>query len=321
MYQANNLPNRLAGQRQMFAEHGIDLATSTLSNWIRQLSDLLEPVAATIEDEVLGHDFVQFDETRIRVRDPTRKNKKKIRAGHLWVFCRASGSVRCLSSPTKSGETPKRFLKDYQGYVQADAASTFDAIYEDGQRLEVGCWAHSRRRFEGPAKEGIESAQYALLAIARLYNIDKEAKELGQDELLKARREQSTPILEGLFDWFGQLRKILSKSDACYEGVSYALNHEEALRRFVEYAPLNLDKTRSERNMKRIGIGRRNWLFTGSAAGAKRTAVLYSLVLSCQELGLPIWEYLNFVLKTLPSTRKNKVKDLRPRQWSLKQSN
>ena len=110
------------------------------------------------------------------------------------------------------------------------------------------------------------------------------------------------------------------ESDAYYEGVRYALNQEMALKEFLNDPRLNLDNSKVERGMKRIAIGRKNWLFAGSPAGAERAAVIYSIVLSCQELGLNLWEYLSYVMRVLPSTPLSQVAILTPSKWAENQT-
>ncbi|MDF1667391.1 MAG: IS66 family transposase [Planctomycetota bacterium] len=306
-------------QRKMLLEHGLDFSTGTLSNWVRQSSSLLKVLARAIENEALGNYVVQFDETKIRVRDPT--HEKKIRNGHLWLFCGALGSVVCKASVTKSGDLPKTILASYSGFIQADAATPFDVVYRNQERVEVGCWAHCRRYFENAAKKGDQACQWAIMAIAKIYKLDRDARRSGGIEELRITRETiSKPIVNELFNWLRKLNKTMIESDAYYEGVRYALNQEMALKEFLNDPRLNLDNSRVERGMKRIAIGRKNWLFAGSPAGAERAAVIYSIVLSCQELELNLWDYLSYVMKVLPSTPGSQVATLTPIKWAENQS-
>jgi|LWDU01.1.fsa_nt_gi transposase len=306
-------------QRQMLSEHGINLTTATLSNWVRQCADLLEPLVAEIEREVLMDEIVQFDETRIRVRDPT--HNKNIRNGHLWLFCGRPGAVLCKASSTKSGELPKEVFAKYRGFVQADAAQPFDGVFASPDRVEVGCWAHARRYFEDAAKKGDQICQWTIMAIAKIFKTDKDVKKTGTlEDLIEARHKVSKPIVDRLFKWFNELKVTMIESDAYFDGVRYATNQEQALKEFLTNPRLELSNSRVERNMKRIAIGRRNWLFAGSPAGAERAATIYTIILSCQELGLNLWEYMDHVLKILPSTPKKQVWMLTPLEWKRHQS-
>jgi transposase len=126
--------------------------------------------------------------------------------------------------------------------------------------------------------------------------------------------------VDQIFEWFNQLKVTMIESDAYYEGVQYATNQEQALKEFLNDPRLELSNSRVERNMKKNVIGRRNWLFAGSPAGAERAATIYTIILSCQELDLNLWEYLDHVLRVLPSTPVSQVCTLTPLEWKRRQS-
>jgi hypothetical protein len=252
------------------------------------------------------------------VRDPTVKGRTL--PGRIWVYAGQPGELHFRYTPTKETKHPAKFLADYEGYLQADAYSGFDRLYADGSIVEVGCWAHARRKFFDAKETAPTHAIWALHAIGRLFEIDREGREanLEAEELLALRQEKSAPIVESFFEWIAELRdKVLPRSPI-YAAIRYALNQREALCRFLEDGRLRLDNNRAERALRQVAVGRKNWMFAGSAMGAHRAAVLYTLVSSCRELEISPVEYLTDVIEKVsgffPDSRRG---ELTPRGWWL----
>lgn len=312
----DHLPlNRLEG---VFERHGVRIAKSTLSDWIRDVALVLEPIAEEIANQVLACDVVQTDETGIRVRDPTFK--RSTRPGRIWVYGGLPGQAYFAYTPTKEGKHPARFLRDYSGYLQADAYSGFDRLYADGSIVEVACWAHTRRKFfEAKDTAPVESA-WAMHAISRLFEVEREATEheLDVDERGALREEKSRPIAESFFEWLESLRDTMLPRSPLAKAVGYALNQREALLRFLEDGRLKLDNNRAERSLRQVAVGRKNWLFAGNAKGARRAAVLYTLVVSCKELGLSPFDYLRDVIVKAgdPDFPASRIAELTPIGWA-----
>lgn len=291
----DHLPlNRLEG---VLARHGVRIPKSTLCDWIRDVAFVLRPVVDQVRLEVLSNDVVQTDETGIRVRDPTLHRATK--AGRIWVYAGLPGQVHFCYTPTKEGKHTREYLAGYRGYLQADAYSGFDRLYQDGSIVEVACWAHARRKFfEAKDTAPIQSA-WALAAIQRLFKVDREATEAGLDPSARKalREEKSKAIVDGLFEWLRSLSEdVAMPKSPLGKAVGYALNQEGALRRFLEDGRLKLDNNRAERSLRKVAVGRKNWLFAGSAKGAERGAALYTLVVSCRELGINPADYLADVI-------------------------
>lgn len=310
----DHLPlNRLEG---VYARHGVRIAKTTLCDWIRDAAFALKPVADEVRREVLRNDVVQTDETGIRVRDPTfRRATKK---GRIWVYAGLPGQVYFCYTPTKEGIHAASLLADYQGYLQADAYSGFDRLYLDGAIVEVACWAHTRRKFFEAQDSAPVEAAFALVAIQRLFKVEREATEAGLDaDARKALREdRSKRLVEDLFDWLKSLKESLLPKSPLAKAVGYALNQEDALRRFLEDGRLKLDNNRAERSLRKVAVGRKNWLFAGSAKGADRAAVLYTLVVSCRELEINPVEYLADVLtKIAEGLPRVRLGELTPAGW------
>jgi hypothetical protein len=182
--------------------------------------------------------------------------------------------------------------------------------------IEVACNAHARRKFyEARGSDALRSHQ-ALAYYRQLYELERQAKDFNDEQRLQMRQELSLPILEQFHQWLlAQRPEVLPKSPMG-EAIAYALNNWDALRRYTEAGFLTIDNNVSEREMKRIAVGRKNWLTVGSPRGGHTAAVLFSFTSTCQRLGIEPWRYLRDVLERLPSQPPERLAELLPDEWA-----
>jgi hypothetical protein len=155
----------------------------------------------------------------------------------------------------------------------------------------------------------------ALAYYRQLYELERQAKDFNDEQRLQMRQELSLPILEQFHQWLlAQRAEVLPKSPMG-EAIAYALNNWEALRRYTEAGFLAIDNNVAEREMKRISVGRKNWLTVGSPRGGQTAAVLFSITSTCQRLDIEPWAYLQDVLTRLPAMPVGQFGDLLPDRW------
>jgi hypothetical protein len=220
---------------------------------------------------------------------------------------------------------PQRFLANYQRYLQADAFSGYDGLYLPDPRtaqariIEVACNAHARRKFyEARGSDALRSHQ-ALAYYRQLYELERVAKGFSDEQRLQVRQDLAVPILGQFRTWLeAQRAEVLPKSPMG-EAIGYALNNWSALARYTEAGFLAIDNNVSDREMKRIAIGRKNWLSIGSPRGGQTAAVLFSFTSTCQRLGVEPWAYLRDVLERLPSHPAGPLAELLPDEWQRRQ--
>lgn len=309
----------LRRQETIFARHGVRIAKTTLCSWIAQAAKILEPIAREIGRQVLSRPVAQTDETGILVLDKHQPGGR--RKGRIWVYGGLPGEVRYVYTPTKESHEPKKFLANFTGYLQADAYGGFDVLYEDGTIVEVGCNAHARRKFFDALKTSPKEASWALATYRELFKIEGEIKALEDftpEERHAIRQERSKPIVDSFYAWLDELNDsgtVIPRTPLA-DAVRYARNHREALCRFLEDGRLEFDNNRSERALRKVALGRNNWLFAGSAKGAHRAAVCYTLVESCREIGVNPLDYLRDVLQQVVTPGSSKrLGELTPRGW------
>jgi hypothetical protein len=161
-------------QAHLFARQGVPLSRSTLCDWLKQAADLLTPLCHLMTQEVLRSRVVQSDDTPVGVLDAKRDDTRQ---GRVWVYVGdvAHPYLVYAYSPNRAQQWPHTFLANYAGFLQADAYSGYDGLFATGTIVEVGCWAHARRKFiEAQATDPVR-ASYVLAVVRQLYAIEKEA--------------------------------------------------------------------------------------------------------------------------------------------------
>jgi transposase len=221
---------------RIYARCGAEIPVSTLSDWTAAVGDLIEPLVDRLAERVLGAYIVRTDATGLMVLDPT--SPENIQRGTVWALVGDDREVVFRYTPTGEGATgPWEFLAGRKGYIQADAANVFDRLFngQAASAIELGCWSHARRRLVALQDMDCRVA-YPLKLIARLYRIEHlaDARELTPEARTQLRQERSPPVLEKLKRWFLATCKSEPPSSDLAKAAGYALNHWEALTRFVK---------------------------------------------------------------------------------------
>ena len=218
-------------------------------------------------------------------------------------------------TPTREASGPKAFLDGFRGYLQADAYQGYDALFASGEIVEVGCWAHARRYYYNARDKDPARAEVALSAIRRLFEIEKSAKDLSADERKELRERESKPILDRFRRWIDAEAPGALPKSPMGEAFGYTSNQWQALTRYLEDGRLDIDNNASERELRRVAVGRKNWLFAGSDAGGTRAAVLYSLVATCRRHEIDPFEYLRDVIDRVSTHPMGRIEELLPDRW------
>jgi hypothetical protein len=150
-----------------------------------------------------------------------------------------------------------------------------------------------------------------------LYELERAAtaNQFDDDQSRRMRQDLAVLILDKFHAWLEQQRQRVLPKSPMAEAVGYALNNWSALIRYTEAGFLAIDNNVAEREMKRIAIGRKNWLFVASANGGRTAAVLYSFTSTCARLKIEPWAYLQDVLTRLPRTEAADLAELLPDRW------
>jgi transposase len=306
----DHLPlHRLEG---IFAREGIDLARTTLCGWVADVSTALTPIGEQLRQEITAATYLQTDDTSVTVLDARGGSFK----GRLWTYLDPLGrQVVFDATPTHERDGPETFLAGFRGALQADAYAGYDALYQSDRVVEIGCWAHARRRFvEAFMNDG--SAARMVAFIQQLYQVEQAAAHLEADARRALRQEQSVPVLARIdAERLALAQTVLPKSPLG-DAVRYLTNQWAALQRFVDDGRLGIDNNRAENQLRVVAVGRKNWLFAGSFEGARRAALLYSLVQSCKLVDVSPFDYLKDVLLRVATHPQRLIGQLTPRGWA-----
>jgi transposase len=320
---ADHLP--LYRQEGIFQRFGIDLSRSTMCDWMATVASLLAPLVKAMKKRILLSKVIQTDDTPVKVQD---HDGKGIKTGRLWVYI-GNGNNHFIVydyTPDRSRDGPERILSRFEGYLQADAYSAYDALFQSGKIIEVGCLMHARRKFY-EARTSDPARSHVLLAwVAGLYEVENDAKEVRQQHpqwddaawhayRYELRWKRSRPILDEIRVWLESERPQVLPKSPISEAISYALNHWAALIRPLEAGFLELDNGASERALKPVALGRKNWLFAGSDEGGRTAANLMSLCATCKDLGVEPFAYLRDVLDRVSIHPNSRIDELLPDRW------
>jgi transposase len=330
----------------ILARHGIAIARSTMCDWAAQCAALLRPLYQRMIEEVLQSKVMHTDDTPVDVLD---RELDRTRTGRFWVYLgdQTHPYTVFAYTPSRSRDGPQQFLKGWSGYLQADAFGGYDGIYagEAGGRVtEVACWAHARRKFYDARNSDTAVATAALAYIRLLYDVEDEAKRQAEAlrlasqpadtdglpyatrraELIRSlRQEKSVPRLAQFKAWLESQQAsrgggVLPKSPMG-QAITYALNQWDALCIYATDGDLSIDNNAAENALRRVALGRKNWLFCGSNNGGNTAAVLFSLIATCQRHGVDPFAHLRDVLTRLAATPIDQIDAFLSDRWRASQ--
>jgi transposase len=307
---------------RIYERQGLVLHRSTLCDWLAACAQVLRPLYDLLVATVLQSRALHTDDTPVPMQELV---SRQLCTARLWVYLGDAAHPYNVFDFTTSRKRdgPQQFLKAYAGYLHADAFSGYEHLYlpdpVDGHAriVEVACNAHARRKFYEARGSDALGAHRALAYYRQLYELEERARHLGfdDDQRRQMRQDLSVPILEQFHQWLLTERPLVLPKSPLGEAVGYALNNWSALVRYTEAGFLAIDNNVSEREMKRVAIGRKNWLFVGSPKGGQTAAVLMSVTSTCHRLGVEPWAYLQDVLTRLPSTPAQRLPELLPDHW------
>jgi transposase len=306
---ADHLP--LHRLERILGRHGVELARSTLCGWMAQVADLLRPLVAHMADLVRQSKMLHTDATTMPYLDEAVPRRTV--SGQMWVY------VGDRDHPFNvfdfcgdhSAAGIDRFLqaKNYRGYLNADALNVYDHLFHGGVIIEVGCWAHCRRKFYEAKDSAPGPAHLVLARIRQLYAVEAEAKGIiaarglqGSDAdglRRQLRQEQALPVMTALCQFLEAEQRTALPKSPLGQAIAYALRHWQALTRYLDDGLLDIDNNVAELALRHIAIGRKNWLFAGSARGAETAAILFSVTSSCHRHRVDAFAYLHDLLQRL----------------------
>ena len=294
-------------QQNMFDRLGVDISRATMSGWTLRAAKACEPLIELLYREIRSGPIINMDETTVQVlKEPGRKNTSK---SYMWV-ARGGPPKRPVVlfhyDPGRSGKVAETIVGNFKGFLQTDGYAGYNALGERDGITHVGCLVHVRRKFHDVLKAGAKkkngAAQTVIDLIAKLYKLEKQAKEkkLEPAAIQAMRQERAKPILDKIKALVDERVKTTPPKSLLGRAISYALGQWPRIEVYLEDGRLSPDNNAAENAIRPFAVGRKNWLFSGSPRGAKASAAIYSLVETAKANGLNPYDSLLHVFERLP---------------------
>ena len=304
-------------QEQIFKRLGLELPRVTLAGWMIRAGALIQPLINLLRDRLLEGDVIHCDETKVQVlKEP---GKAATSLSYMWV--QVSGRdekpvVLFDYDPSRGGAIPKRLLGDFSGFLHTDGYEGYGAVCRANDITQIGCWAHVRRKYDEALKAaGINPRKppsgtpppkmrrtlKALGYIQRLFAIEHRIRDQAPEARWRVRQGESAPVVDEFRDWLDTVLPSVVPGSALGKAIAYTDGQWPKLIRFLEDGRLELHNNRAENAIRPFVVGRKNWLFSDSVAGAKASANLYSLIETAKANGREPYAYLRRVFTELPT--------------------
>lgn len=304
--------------------YGGSITRTSLATWMIRLAIELQPLINLMREHQLAYDYVQIDETRLKVL----KEAELSPTSDKWMWVSRGGPpdkpvILFDYDPSRGKEVPARLLEGFKGYLQCDGLASYDGFCQANEITQLGCMDHARRKFveaqksaDPKKKKKTSLADVAVNKIAKLYTIERKIKDLSIEEKYHYRQAHSVPKLDELKTWLDKSVTKVPKNSATYKAIYYALNQWEKLIAYCEDGRLNISNVLAENAIRPFVIGRKAWLFSDTTRGARASGTLYSLIETAKANGLEPYQYFKEVLSRLPhAERVEDIEALLP--WNI----
>ena len=328
---SDHLPlNRI---QQIFKRYGTHLPRQTMWDLLVRLDELVaQPMLKQMRSELLQEQALQTDETPIRVQ---REGEKGTKQGWLWSWRNVRGSpveeVVADFRMDRSADGPTEFLGDWSGTLLTDGFDGVNPVAVKNGITRAGCFAHARRKFRDALESGDNRAALATQLIQDLFRIEGDVTARAKDEgldltriaalRLEARNEHSKSVLEQLFDEAFAIDADVGvpRGSRLQKAATYLINQRAALLAHLKHGEIPIHNNDTERDLRHVAVGRKNWMIFGSQRGGEVAARLYSLALSCKLNGVDVQAYLEDVLGLVGTTPASQIAKLTPWGWAAAQ--
>jgi transposase len=305
-------------QMERFKREGLNIAYSTITDWVSGTVKLITPLYEALKKQILQSDYLHADESPVKVLDKDKKGETH--RGYFWVYHNSIERMVLFDYRQGRGrEGPAALLKEFKGHLQTDGYSVYDFFKEKEEVTVLHCMAHARRMFYEAQQNDRARAEHALQQIGLLYDIERKARKqsLGIEEVYQLRQAEALPVLQSLSRWMKQEYVNVLPKSPLGKALAYSIERWNELMIYTTDGKLNIDNNPVENSIRPVAIGRKNYLFAGSHEAAQRSAMLYSLLGTCKLNGVNPFVYLRNVLQRIATHPINKIEELLPQDWKL----
>ena len=305
-------------QIQRFKREDVKISSSTINGWQESVCNLLEPLYDALKYRVLSQGYLQVDESPVQVLD---KNKKgKTHRGYHWVYhSPLEKTVLFDYRDGRSREGPTQLLKNFKGFLQSDGYIVYDSFEKKQGITLLNCMAHARRGFEKALDYDKKKAEHAMDLFQKIYAVERKAREgdMSLEERYTLRLDESLPELNKLGKWMAETYKTVLPKSPIGQAIAYCIPRWDKLMNYLKDGSLEIDNNNVENAIRPLALGRKNYLFAGSARGAQRAAMFYSFFGTCKKNDINPYVWLKRVLDVIPQHKVNKLHELLPQNIEL----
>ena len=305
-----------------FQHQGVDVSRQTMSDWMAGSALAVTPLYDLMRKRILEYDIVLNDDTPIDMRDGPSPG---IQTARMWATVGGEKFKYTLYNFTtdRCKEGPLEFFKDYKGFFVADDYAGYKKLFKPPTKEEVtahiathvACWAHARRYFVDAQKTSPRAAGEVLVLIAKLYDVEAQAKHLSPEARLAIRWKESTPLLDRIKKKLEEHLPGHLPQSPMRQAINYTLGLWKELNVYLQDGRLPIDNNLAENAIRPIALGRKNWLFVGSETGGHTAAVLMTFTATCRKNKINTWAYLKDVLQRIQSHPASRLDELLPDRW------
>jgi len=292
-------------------DYNWEVSDSTINEWFVACCTLMHPLYEKLKDKVLRSEYLQVDESPIKVLD--RDNPNGIHKGYQWVYY-SPGNKQVLFSYRKGrGENgPKEMLSEYQGILQCDGYKVYDMIGSKSGIQLAGCMAHVRRKYVDAVKNDKARSEFALGIMQQIYAHERNCTGMNPSDRKDYRGQHTAPLLIELHEWLERQIPSTTPKSKSGKAISYALKQWVKFEAFLEDGRIEIDNNLIENKIRPLALGRKNYLFAGSHNAAERNAMMYSFMGTCHAHGIDPYNWMVNVLNKIQDTKLSELDSLLP---------
>lgn len=303
-------------QAQNYGYMGMNYSRQQISNWLSRASDLIEALYNLMFKEIINSNYLMVDETPITLLN--MEGKESGGKGYIVVIKQGGKGifnfVYCWAIDSRSQEVIEKKLSKFKGTLQVDGLNFYFKILARAGVIYAACCSHVRRKFTdivklSGKKEGV--AFEVVQKIDKLYEIEQRGSTLSKEKLLELRKEEGVPILNELKEYLNHIVSTVSPKGKLGVAIKYTLDRFDGLMEYTNNGNIEIDNNATERCIKYVVMGRKNWLFADNIGSANKLSMLYSLIISCKFNNINPREYLEYIFTQLPYINKHDTEELR----------
>ena len=317
---ADHLP--LYRQEQIYRRrNGVAIARQTLCRWTALAADTLEPLYNLMTEQQQSHPYLQIDETPIRYLSP---GLGKAAQGYFWVTSLPAGDAIYHWHAGRGADRLNQILNaKFEGTLQCDGYRAYTSFQKQraGPIELAACWAHVRRKFIEAEERDPMIGRWMLRQIGQLYQIEVRLRDQNAGPALRiaVRSSQSAPILQRIKRALFKLKPRYLPRSNMGKALAYAMEQWPGLELYLINGAIEIDNNLVENAIRPTKLGMKNWLFLGSEASGRTSAILFTIIESAKRHGLEPYAYIRNLLESLPGTTNWNLHQLTPAAYAKTQ--